>query len=108
MSPPLEIGFAGLEDRALRAAMSEPNTIYHFGGFRVSIGCQTSEQDGRPVEFGSRAFDLLVVLLRARGRVVSKNEITNAVWPSTTVDETNLRFQMACLRKALRAVPQRD
>ena len=101
VSLPPQIGLAGREDWALRAAMSEPETIYHFGGFRCSIGSRTLELDGQAVELGSRAFDLLVVLLQARGRVVSKNEITNAVWPSTTVDESNLRFQMACLRKAL-------
>ena len=57
--------------------------------------------DGRPVRLGSRAFDLLVVLLNARGRLVSKDEIVNRVWPSLAVEESNLRFQMAALRRAL-------
>jgi DNA-binding response OmpR family regulator len=58
-------------------------------------------RNGEPVELGSRAFDLLVVLLKSRGAVVSKNEIVDYVWPSTMVDESNLRFQMACLRRVL-------
>jgi DNA-binding response OmpR family regulator len=58
---------------------------------------------GRSVELGSRAFDLLLCLLRSRGRVVSKNEIVAEVWPTTFVEESNLRFQMATLRKALGA-----
>lgn len=57
--------------------------------------------DGRPVRLGGRAFDLLLVLLRARGSLVSKEEILSSVWPSTVVEETNLRFQMAELRRAL-------
>jgi DNA-binding response OmpR family regulator len=55
----------------------------------------------RPVKIGGRAFDLLIVLLRSRGSVVSKNRIMQAVWPGTFVAEGNLRFQMAMLRKAL-------
>jgi DNA-binding response OmpR family regulator len=57
--------------------------------------------DGRPVRLGGRAFDLLLVLLRARGSLVSKDEILSAVWPSLVVEEANLRFQMAALRRAL-------
>ncbi|MBC9034444.1 winged helix-turn-helix domain-containing protein [Sphingomonas sp. JC676] len=56
---------------------------------------------GAPVEIGSRAFDLLIVLLRSRGEIVSKEEIVRRVWPSTTVDESNLRFQMTVLRRVL-------
>jgi DNA-binding response OmpR family regulator len=57
--------------------------------------------DGHPVEIGGRAFDLLLILLNSRGMLVTKDEIVSYVWPSTVVDESNLRFQMASLRKAL-------
>ena len=57
--------------------------------------------DGRPICIGGRAFDLLILLLEHRGRVVGKEEIFRRVWPTTTVDESNLRFQMAALRRAL-------
>jgi hypothetical protein len=72
-----------------------------FGGFRVIPGARTLTLHHRAVPLGSRAFDLLVVLLRSRGRLVTKEEIVRDVWPSTFVDESNLRFQMAVLRKAL-------
>jgi DNA-binding winged helix-turn-helix (wHTH) protein len=39
----------------------------------------------------------------ARGAVVSKDDIVRRVWPATVVDECNLRFQIAVLRKALGA-----
>jgi DNA-binding winged helix-turn-helix (wHTH) protein len=57
--------------------------------------------DGTPVELGSRAFDLLITLIEARGRLVTKDEIMDRVWPSTVVSENNLRVQMAALRRAL-------
>jgi DNA-binding winged helix-turn-helix (wHTH) protein len=56
---------------------------------------------GRPVTIGSRAFDLLVTLVQHRGQILSKERIIAFVWPSTTVDECNLRFQMVLLRKVL-------
>ncbi len=56
---------------------------------------------GRSLEIGSRAFDLLVVLLESRGTLVTKNEIVKRVWPSTLVEDSNLRVQMTALRKVL-------
>jgi DNA-binding winged helix-turn-helix (wHTH) protein len=57
--------------------------------------------DGLPVELGGRAFDLLMVLIRAPGNVVTKNEIVSRVWPNTIVEEGNLKVQMSALRKVL-------
>ena len=59
--------------------------------------------DGQSVELGSRAFDLLHLLLSQRGVVVEKAAIVSFVWPSTFVEESNLRFQIGALRKTLGA-----
>jgi DNA-binding response OmpR family regulator len=40
-----------------------------------------------PVVIGSRAFDVLRVLITAQGDLVSKDEIMAAVWPATVVEE---------------------
>jgi DNA-binding winged helix-turn-helix (wHTH) protein len=74
-----------------------------FGHFVALPAARTLLLKGVPVEIGGRAFDLLMVLLRSRGEVVGKEEIVRQVWPTTIVDEGNLRFQMAVLRKALGA-----
>lgn len=50
---------------------------------------------------GARAFDILELLLEARGQVVSKDEILQRVWPSTVVEENNLQVHISALRKAL-------
>lgn len=57
--------------------------------------------DGRPVELGSRAFDLLMVLIRAPGVLLTKNEIISRVWPDVVVEQNNLKVQVAALRKVL-------
>lgn len=74
---------------------------YQFREFQVRVETRTLQHEGATVELGSRAFDLLAVLLRSRGTVVSKTQLMQQVWPSTIVDECNLRFQMACLRRVL-------
>jgi len=72
-----------------------------FRRYRLLPRSRMLLRDGRPLDIGSRAFDLLHVLLSARGAVVSKDQIVRRVWPATVVDECNLRFQIAVLRKAL-------
>ncbi len=74
---------------------------YRFGTWRLVPGARLLLRDGQPVELGSRAFDLLHLLLSWRGMVVEKRMILGFVWPNTIVEESNLRFQMAALRKAL-------
>jgi DNA-binding winged helix-turn-helix (wHTH) protein len=56
-----------------------------------------------PVVLGSRATDLLLVLLSRPGELVTKNEILEAVWPNTTVEDSNLSAQMTALRRAIDA-----
>ncbi|WP_421846315.1 response regulator [Novosphingobium sp.] len=75
--------------------------VLRFRRFTVLPNARQLLADGAPIELGSRAFDLLVVLLRSQGQIVTKAEIFSHVWPSTTVEESNLRFQMATLRTAL-------
>lgn len=76
---------------------------HRFGRYVASPATRAVLMDGRPICIGARAFDLLILLLESRGRIVGKDEIFQRVWPTTTVDESNLRFQMTSLRKALGA-----
>lgn len=77
-----------------------------FRDFRVWPTSRLLLRSGEVICVGSRAFDLLVVLLNCRGTVVDKAELLKRVWPSTIVDESNLRFQIATLRNVLG--PDRD
>lgn len=57
--------------------------------------------DGREAALGARAFDLLMVLVEHRERLVGKQELLDRVWPSLVVEEANLSVQVAALRKVL-------
>lgn len=56
---------------------------------------------GQPVQVGGRAFDLLLVLVERRGRMVAKAELLEAAWPGLVVEENNVSVQIASLRKLL-------
>jgi DNA-binding winged helix-turn-helix (wHTH) protein len=72
-----------------------------FRDYRLLASSRILLKGRAPVAIGSRAFDILHVLLKAHGCIVGKREIVKAVWPTTIVEESNLRFQVAQLRKAL-------
>ena len=74
-----------------------------FGNFRVVLRWRWLLADGVPVELGTRAFDLLLVLLEADGALVTKEELLNRVWQGSVVSEDNLKVQVSALRKALGA-----
>lgn len=56
-----------------------------------------------PLPLGSRAADMLALFLQRPGDLVAKNEIMNAVWPNTTIEDSNLTVQISALRRALDA-----
>lgn len=62
------------------------------------------ESGGGEVALGSRAFDLLVYLVRHAGEVVGKEELLRTVWSGVVVEEANLRVHVSNLRKALAAM----
>jgi adenylate cyclase len=54
-----------------------------------------------PILLGSRAAEILYLLLQRHGEVVSKNEIMDAAWPNMAMQESNLTVQISALRRAL-------
>jgi DNA-binding winged helix-turn-helix (wHTH) protein len=77
------------------------DTTLEFGRFRVLLRQRRLLAGGVPVELGSRAFDILIVLIEADGALVTKDELQRRVWPGVVVVPDNLKFQIFALRKAL-------
>src|SRR6266403_2907168 len=57
--------------------------------------------DGRPAALGSRALDVLFVLVDHRDRIVKKDELLDHAWHGLVVEENNLQVQISALRKVL-------
>src|SRR5215813_11895645 len=79
---------------------SEAPAGFEFGRFRALPQRREVLADGQPMELGGRAFDILVVLIEARGAVVSKDELMRRVWPGRIVEDNNLQAQIKALRRA--------
>jgi predicted ATPase/DNA-binding winged helix-turn-helix (wHTH) protein len=67
----------------------------------VSLDLRDLFKDGVALRIGTRAFDILELLIRHQGQLVSKEQILQRVWPDTVVEENNLQVHISALRKAL-------
>jgi DNA-binding winged helix-turn-helix (wHTH) protein/DNA-binding MarR family transcriptional regulator len=75
--------------------------IIFFGPFRLRPSERVLKKGDQPVKLGSRAFDILLVLVQHVGEVVGHKELVARVWPDVFVEEVSLRVHIAALRKAL-------
>ncbi|PDT10080.1 winged helix-turn-helix domain-containing protein [Rhizobium sp. M1] len=76
-----------------------------FGPFLYDPVTASLWREGRAVATGPRPAALLGLLLEAEGRVVTKADLMDRVWPGLAVEEGNLTVQIAALRKLLGARP---
>ena len=81
--------------------MPDAVTIYEFGPFLLDPTRRKLLRGEEEVPLTPKAFDILSVLVRNGGTVVTKENLLRTVWPDTIVDEGNLTFQISSLRKAL-------
>lgn len=63
---------------------------YHFGDFSLDVSRRTLRKGGATVHLTSKPFDVLAFLVENSGRVVTKQELMEAVWRDTFVVEDNL------------------
>ncbi|AKM04930.1 winged helix-turn-helix domain-containing protein [Burkholderia pyrrocinia] len=75
--------------------------MIRIGTLHVFLDRREIRSNGKLLRIGSRAFEILELLIRANGALVSKDEIMQRVWPHTIVEENNLQVHIAALRKAL-------
>src|SRR5262245_9290179 len=80
-----------------------PNRIYEFGPFRLEPAEHLLLRDGETIPLQPKAFELLLVLVKHHGHLSGKDELLEAVWPDTVVEEGNLANNISILRKALGA-----
>jgi predicted ATPase len=80
---------------------SQPKDVLSFGPFSLFAAERLLKKADEPIPLGGRAFDILIALAERPGEIVTRHELISAVWPDVTVEDANLRFQMAALRKAL-------
>jgi predicted ATPase/DNA-binding winged helix-turn-helix (wHTH) protein len=83
--------------------MSAGGEIIEFGRFRLQRRNRTLLADGQKLDLGARAVEVLLALIDAGGKVVTKDELLDRVWSGFIVEENNLHVQISMLRRALGA-----
>jgi pimeloyl-ACP methyl ester carboxylesterase/DNA-binding winged helix-turn-helix (wHTH) protein len=74
---------------------------YQFGPFRLEVGEPRLLREGRAVPLRTKVFDTLRVLVEHSGRLLTKHELMEAIWPDAVVEENNLNHNISTLRRAL-------
>lgn len=74
---------------------------FAFGEITIEVVERRLTRRGHDVALPPKAFDLLVHLLRRAGRLVTKQELLDAVWPNAFVEEGILSVHVSTLRKVL-------
>ena len=75
--------------------------FYEFGPFRVDARERLLWRDGKVVPLTPKVFNTLLVLLQNPGRILTKEELMQRVWPDTAVEESNLARNVSTLRRSL-------
>ena len=76
---------------------------YRFGRFELQPDERMLLDSGTPVRVGPHALDLLLALVEHSGRLVTKDELLERVWPKVIVEENTLQVHVSALRKILGA-----
>jgi TolB-like protein/DNA-binding winged helix-turn-helix (wHTH) protein len=74
---------------------------YRFGPFVVDPAARELLRDGTPIALTGRLFETLLVFIRNPGRILTKDELFEAIWPGRYVEESSLKQAISSLRKAL-------
>lgn len=80
--------------------MRNPET-YQFGEFTLDLAEGRLSRAGADIALRAKAFELLCVLIRGRGRLFSKDELFDTLWPDVIVSEDSLTQLVSAVRSAL-------
>lgn len=78
-----------------------PRSVYLFGPYALNAAKRLLLRNRDIVPLTSKALDTLLALVEKAGRVLTKDELLQRVWPDTVVEESNLTQTVFMLRKAL-------
>jgi predicted ATPase/DNA-binding winged helix-turn-helix (wHTH) protein len=78
-----------------------PRPVYASKGWEIDLNRRELRSRGASVPIGSRAFEILEVLVRSGGELIGKYQLMDQVWPGAVVEENTLQFHISAIRKAL-------
>ena len=77
------------------------SNLYAFAEFRLDVQNRVLRRREETVALTPKAFEVLLLLVQHSGEIISKDQLMQAVWPDSFVEESNLTQTVFMLRKAL-------
>src|SRR5262245_1730170 len=74
--------------------------VYAYQDWEIDLARRELRLRGAPVPIGSRAFEIIGVLVEAAGDTIDKYDLMGRVWPGAIVEENTLQFHISAIRKA--------
>jgi DNA-binding winged helix-turn-helix (wHTH) protein len=74
---------------------------FSFVGHMLDVDRRELRRDSELIPVEPQVFDVLVYLIRNRGRVVSRDDLLAAVWGGRIVSESTLTSRINAARKAV-------
>jgi DNA-binding winged helix-turn-helix (wHTH) protein/tetratricopeptide (TPR) repeat protein len=81
--------------------LSSPIRRYRFADVEIDLGAREIRREGARVDVEAKVFDLIELLLLARGRALTKTELVSALWGGRPVTDAALSQQLRKARRAL-------
>jgi predicted ATPase/DNA-binding winged helix-turn-helix (wHTH) protein len=97
-----------VEEKVMEELIQLPPRSFAFGPYVLIPERQLLLEGAAPVRIGGRAMAILTALVEQAGALVGKRELMARVWPDGVVDESNLKVNVAALRRALGDGGSRD
>jgi len=81
---------------------SQPSTVLEVDGLKLDVNRKSASIDDEELQLTRKEFEILVVLLKNRGKYISRQEILTRVWSDDViVTERNVDVNIARLRKKI-------
>jgi TolB-like protein len=74
---------------------------FRFTDFEIDLGQHELRRSGEAVAIEPQVFDLLIYLIRNRDRIVSKDELIEAVWQGRAISDAALSSRLSAARRAI-------
>ena len=79
--------------------------LYEFDEFCLDATNPSLWRGGELVPIFPKALEILILLVRKKGEIVSREELLETVWQETFVEEANITYTVSLLRKSLGKKP---
>lgn len=75
--------------------------LFRFDRFKLDVDERLLERNGKRLDLPERAFDVLCVLVKNSGRLVTKDQLLSDVWKGAFVEENSINKNISLLRRLL-------